>query len=373
MGNFLKKVFMRKNPELITSLTIQNMYIIRAIALVTAIIQLASLIWSYIYFDLMNSHPEVDIGPDQVAYVILLVFSVFTYLSIMKYKSNVKKHIHYVGNIIGIYLVMMLVFGIFISTRDMMYAGNSYVFITSLIVVFGLVIMNPTLSVIISMSSYLIFLLCLGYIGKMYVFDCMNMLYLIIYLNIISAIRYYALCKLLVMQSELDKTNKILENISFFDELSHTKNRNALRQDWKEFYGKTLCVSMIDIDGFKKFNDDFGHTIGDNVIESIAHALVESFGKDTVYRVGGDEFLIVIGISEEDFKIRLINAKLSINNIKINNMRLNATISAGCCRGICHNDQDMRRMMNKADELLYIVKKSGKNGLKTQTEENIDA
>ena len=94
---------------------------------------------------------------------------------------------------------------------------------------------------------------------------------------------------------------------------------------------------------------------------------MESFGKDTVYRVGGDEFLIVIGISEEDFKIRLINAKLSINNIKINNMRLNATISAGCCRGICHNDQDMRRMMNKADELLYIVKKSGKNGLKTQT------
>lgn len=369
MGNFFRRIFMRKNKDLIVSLTIQNMYIVRAIALVTIFIQFFSIIWSVVYFDVLNKHPEINIRPDQIAYGLLLIMSLFTFFTVMKHRKDINKNIRKVGNQIGIYLMSMIIFGIFISVRDIMYEGNSYLYITSLIVVFGLVIMTPTVSIVISLSSYIAFLLCIGYIGKMYIFDCMNILYLIIYINIISAIRYYALCNLLTMQSELDKTNKILESISFFDELTHTKNRNALRQDWKNFFGKTLCVSMIDIDGFKKFNDELGHTIGDRVIESIGHALVESFGKETVYRVGGDEFLIVSDITMEDFKVRLLNAKLLINDIKFDGKRMNITISAGCCYGVCNDDADMRNMMNKADELLYMVKNSGKNGLKMQMEE----
>ncbi|MBP7060213.1 MAG: diguanylate cyclase [Lachnospiraceae bacterium] len=51
-------------------------------------------------------------------------------------------------------------------------------------------------------------------------------------------------------------------------------------------------------------------------------------------------------------------------------IRLNVTISVGCCHGRCRNDQDMRHMMNKADKLLYSVKNNGKNGLKIQMEDN---
>ena len=365
-----KKVFFRKSPELAASLTIQNMYIIRIIAIVTAIIQVFSLAWSYIYFEIMKKKPGFDARPDQLAYIIMMMVSLFTFFMITKYKKDIKNYINFIGAIIFIYLESLVVYGIFISVRDVVNGGNTYVFITAIIVVFDIAIMNPFLSIFTSIASYVVLIMCIGTTGKMYTFDCVNMLYLLIYLNIISVIRYYAMCRLLVVQSELDNTNKILENISFFDELSHTKNRNALRQDWQDFYGRTICVAMIDIDGFKKFNDEFGHTIGDCVIESIGHALVQYFGKDVVYRIGGDEFLIVTDISEEDFNVRLINAKMAINDIKSSETRLNVTISAGCYHGKCRNDEDMRNMMNKADELLYIVKKNGKNGLKTQTEDD---
>ncbi|MEE0954230.1 MAG: GGDEF domain-containing protein [Eubacterium sp.] len=155
----------------------------------------------------------------------------------------------------------------------------------------------------------------------------------------------------------LEMENNELKESEIRDDLSGAKNRSALRRDFPGFVGKKLCVAMLDVDDFKKFNDEAGHLCGDDVIRQVGAALRKYFNRDC-YRYGGDEFLIASSMKKEEFESRLKNAVRDITSIAPKGTDEKISITAGYTTGFSGNMEDVRKMIADADEALYRGKNS---------------
>lgn len=87
-----------------------------------------------------------------------------------------------------------------------------------------------------------------------------------------------------------------LARLSFSDQLTGVKNRNALEHLQDQLFGNGHSIGIIvaDVNGLKRENDNKGHAAGDRLIIATAQALANRFGQDQVFRTGGDEFLVVV-------------------------------------------------------------------------------
>lgn len=87
-----------------------------------------------------------------------------------------------------------------------------------------------------------------------------------------------------------------LARMSFADQLTGVMNRNAFELTGGDLYGcgHSLGIIVADVDGLKAANDTKGHTAGDRLIIETAHALANQFGREHVFRTGGDEFLVIL-------------------------------------------------------------------------------
>jgi two-component system cell cycle response regulator len=126
-------------------------------------------------------------------------------------------------------------------------------------------------------------------------------------------------------------------------------------------YGRPLSVIMLDIDNFKRVNDTFGHRVGDEVIQSVAHAIIANTRKsDVVGRYGGEEFLILL--PETDLSAAKVVAekiRSTVAQLRFETKELAITISAGVAQA--QKDESYEALVNKADTNLYQAKRSGKN------------
>jgi diguanylate cyclase (GGDEF)-like protein len=100
---------------------------------------------------------------------------------------------------------------------------------------------------------------------------------------------------------ELRRLNRVLHGYATTDPLTHLRNRRQLDGDvaiiWPSIQrrGVPCVVVMLDLDHFKRLNDERGHAAGDSTLQSVAMELQRQVrGKDSVYRVGGEEFLVLL-------------------------------------------------------------------------------
>jgi diguanylate cyclase (GGDEF)-like protein len=133
-----------------------------------------------------------------------------------------------------------------------------------------------------------------------------------------------------------------------------------------ERHGKPLTLAYLDIDDFKLLNDRHGHNAGDALLKQVARALAEhTRDTDTVARVGGDEFLILLPESPH----RVARPVLERVHQALKEIPLPRetalTMSIGACT--FHRPQEsIEEMMRLADDVMYRVKGTGKNDLRIE-------
>jgi diguanylate cyclase (GGDEF)-like protein len=108
-----------------------------------------------------------------------------------------------------------------------------------------------------------------------------------------------------LLNNRLLNLNRMLESLAVTDDLTGLTNRRAgmlrLDQQWTlvERYGGPLSVGLIDVDNFKRINDQLGHAVGDRVLKRLASILEGSLrATDSLCRLGGDEFLVIFPSQE---------------------------------------------------------------------------
>lgn len=168
--------------------------------------------------------------------------------------------------------------------------------------------------------------------------------------------------KIIDANIDLKKNNEELSVLSRNDALTNAKNRFGLRNDFNSYVGTEIQLMIFDIDEFKQINDKYGHNIGDKILTDVSKIAREVFSNDNVYRFGGDEFVVIKNdLPLEEFKNKIKQLQNLATTIEVNEGNHGVKLSMGYTYGMVTNAIDIRSMLKFADELLYEVKKSGKN------------
>ncbi len=127
-------------------------------------------------------------------------------------------------------------------------------------------------------------------------------------------------------------------------------------------YGRSLAVLFVDLDHFKNINDSLGHGIGDQVLREISNRLVKCVrSSDTVSRIGGDEFLVLLAEIENEAHAAICAAKIVgavTAPLRIDSNELRPALSIGI--GIYPGDgEDAETLMRNADTAMYHAKVKG--------------
>jgi len=126
----------------------------------------------------------------------------------------------------------------------------------------------------------------------------------------------------------------------------------------------SAAVMFIDLDGFKDINDEFGHAAGDKVLIEVGQRIVTELRQtDTVARIGGDEFIVVMTNIKQTKAISHVAVKIinSVNKaIAFQGAQLDVTASIGIAKYPLHGTTSSELMKN-ADKAMYSIKGTGKN------------
>lgn len=126
-------------------------------------------------------------------------------------------------------------------------------------------------------------------------------------------------------------------------------------------YGKPLTVLLLDIDYFKRINDELGHNVGDVVLREFACLITLSIREtDTAFRYGGEEFFIILSDTNgKNSSILAERLRRAIEQFSFPDVPWNVTASIGIAELLKGEDED--KLIEKADKNLYAAKNSGRN------------
>jgi len=138
-------------------------------------------------------------------------------------------------------------------------------------------------------------------------------------------------------------------------------------------YKRPFSVAFLDCDNFKYINDNYGHRTGDSLLRILADSISKNVrATDMVARLGGDEFVVLLIETDYNSSKEFMNRfqSLLINIIKANNIPVTFSIGVVTCIEPPNSVEDI---INRADELMYSVKKNGKNAVKFDIYEKISS
>ena len=171
---------------------------------------------------------------------------------------------------------------------------------------------------------------------------------------------------------------KEIENLAFYDSLTHLPNRRLLLERLKQAQltslhsGRCAALMMLDLDNFKTVNDTLGHNMGDLLLLKAGQRLTECIRKgDTVARLGGDEFVVLLENLSSDTASAAAQAESTGHKIlrslgkvyNLNGARCHNTPSIGITlfsNGPCA----LEELLKQADIALYQAKEAGRNTLR---------
>jgi len=173
-------------------------------------------------------------------------------------------------------------------------------------------------------------------------------------------------------------------SMAYRDELTGLPGRRALNERLK-MLGSRYSIAMLDVDHFKRFNDTYGHDVGDEVLKLVASRIRRVGGGGTAYRYGGEEFCVVFARKTvddsapflEQVREEIANYSMSIRNhnlrpsraregskrrgaTRLGGNQVSVTISAGLAARSSETPAP-EQVLAAADKMLYKAKKAGRN------------
>ncbi|MDX8408899.1 MAG: diguanylate cyclase [Mariprofundales bacterium] len=183
--------------------------------------------------------------------------------------------------------------------------------------------------------------------------------------------------RVLELQQQLREARDRFEKAAHTDPLTGADNRGSIEHllavelDRSRRDDQSLAVVMLDIDFFKKVNDNFGHLAGDEVLrETVRRLQAQLRAYDHLGRYGGEEFLLVLpGDGKEGATILAERLRAAIAEQPVNTSAgmINTSISIGVCVVPGSNGQNMEALIHQADTMLYQAKDSGRNRVEITT------
>jgi diguanylate cyclase (GGDEF)-like protein len=184
--------------------------------------------------------------------------------------------------------------------------------------------------------------------------------------------------------SQLEEANRALQHQANEDGLTKLFNRRYMDQklteliQWHGRHQMPLSVILMDVDHFKAFNDNYGHTEGDQCLINIAQFLDVMFIRSGEYvgRYGGEEFVILLSRSDiaeaEENAARVKDGIVSLNiPHEYSQTADRVTLSLGVYSAIPTGTESINELYERADKLLYQAKRSGRNRYVLQLESDI--
>lgn len=167
------------------------------------------------------------------------------------------------------------------------------------------------------------------------------------------------------LEAELQQMSELIRE----DQLTGSLNRRGLddvmaRESARAERRQTpLCVAMLDLDNFKKFNDTYGHLAGDGALKHLVYVVRETLRAiDVIARYGGEEFLILLPettIEEAAATMVRVQRELTRHFFLHDNEKMLITFSCGVA--LRKPGEDQESLLARADRAMYQAKNSGKN------------
>jgi diguanylate cyclase (GGDEF)-like protein len=130
-----------------------------------------------------------------------------------------------------------------------------------------------------------------------------------------------------------------------------------------------FVVAMLDVDHFKRINDDYGHEAGDRVLVELADLLRATVREeDLVARWGGEEFLVLLPeatLEDGEAVVDRLLAKVRGHALRVGQHHLTLTVSVGLAQHV--REEDIGTTLSRADRALYLAKKAGRDRLALET------
>jgi diguanylate cyclase (GGDEF)-like protein len=174
---------------------------------------------------------------------------------------------------------------------------------------------------------------------------------------------------------ERKKTQAKLEELATTDPLTGLLNRRHFFERFEEELDRAvrinvpISVVMVDIDHFKRVNDQHGHLVGDQVLIEIAKRINSSLRKiDTICRYGGEEFAILLpgtDLTQAEQVAERVWRKVADTPIKRAGVEVSVSVSLGVANKEQKESMTSNTLINHADQALYAAKKAGRNQVKT--------
>jgi len=171
--------------------------------------------------------------------------------------------------------------------------------------------------------------------------------------------------------SDLQRSEEKVRQLAYYDTLTNLPNRRLLLDRLAQAVAQarrhdhSMAIMFVDLDRFKEINDALGHDVGDALLSQVAARLTGCVrSSDTVSRSGGDEFIVVLAeiahphdaarVAEK--VIRAIDAPVGIGD-----QWLQVTASIGIAIYPDDDRDDVRELLKKADQAMYVAKRAGRN------------
>ncbi|MGU3307587.1 putative bifunctional diguanylate cyclase/phosphodiesterase [Pseudomonas sp. M5A4_2d] len=173
-----------------------------------------------------------------------------------------------------------------------------------------------------------------------------------------------------VLADSLTLANQELTHLALHDMLTGLPNRTLLADRIQQAIqtvteqGGCFALMFIDLDGFKPVNDAFGHHMGDQLLREVGLRLREDLrSQDTLARIGGDEFVLLVQLLQPDDAMGLAERQVGLINraFKVAEHELNISASIGIALFPGNGNTPQELLMN-ADAAMYHAKGMGKNG-----------